>query len=135
MPLGKYGSICNLHCADDLLVLTVGVAEDLQVIKLILLLFEGLSGLKANFAKTCLYSTNLNHFPDIRAAKTVNCEVGLLPVTYLGIPVSGRRPRKLDWERLIAKVRGRLTSWKSSYLSIGGRLTLVNSVLSVVPTY
>ncbi|XP_039136364.1 uncharacterized protein LOC120273726 [Dioscorea cayenensis subsp. rotundata] len=56
-------------------------------------------------------------------------------LSYLGIPISGRRPRKQDWECLITKVRGRLASWKSSYLSIGGRLTLVNSVLLVVPTY
>ncbi|XP_039146846.1 uncharacterized protein LOC120284108 [Dioscorea cayenensis subsp. rotundata] len=95
VPLGEFGSICNLHYADDLLILTVGGAEDLRVIKLILLVFEGLSSLETNFSKTCLYSTNLSLLPDDCVAKTVNCKVGLLPVTYLGIPVSGRRPRSL----------------------------------------
>ncbi|XP_039127495.1 uncharacterized protein LOC120263599 [Dioscorea cayenensis subsp. rotundata] len=135
VPLGEHGSICNLHYADDLLVMTVGGAEDLRVIKLILLVFEGLSGLETNFSKTCLYTTNMHHLSKASEAKTVNCEVGLLLVTYLGIPISGRRPRKQDWESLIAKVRGRLSSWKSSYLSIGSQLTLVNSVLSTLPTY
>ncbi|XP_039118867.1 uncharacterized protein LOC120255006 [Dioscorea cayenensis subsp. rotundata] len=136
VPLGEQGCVCNLHYADDLLVLTVGGAEDLRVIKLIFVgSFEGSVRLKLTFSKTCLYTTNLHQLPHMCEAKTVNCDVGLLPVTYLGLPVSGRRPRKQDWEGLIAKVRGRLSSWKSSYISIGGRLTLVNSVLSAVPTY
>lgn len=61
--------------------------------------------------------------------------MGSLPITYLGIPISGRRPCKQDWRSLTEKIKGRLASWKSNYLSIGGRLTLLNSVLSAVPTY
>lgn len=68
---------------DDLLVMTVGGVEDLRIIKLILLVFEGLSGLETNFTKTCLYSTNMHHLPLDGEAKTVNCGVGLLHVTYL----------------------------------------------------
>lgn len=48
--------------------------------------------------------------PEDAAAVTLNCVTGLLPVMYLGIPISGGRPRKQDWEGLIAKVRQRLTS-------------------------
>ncbi|XP_039134175.1 uncharacterized protein LOC120271557 [Dioscorea cayenensis subsp. rotundata] len=89
VPLGEYGSICNLYYADDLLVLTVGGAEDLRVIKLILLVFEGLSGLETNFSKT---------------------------FTYLGIPVSGRRPRKQDWEKLVISVLSAVpTYWMSLF--------------------
>ena len=32
-------------------------------------------------------------------------------------------------------VRAKLTFWKANYLSLGGRLTLLNSVLSSIPTY
>lgn len=42
--IGEFGRMCNLHYADDLLILTTGGAEDLRVIKLILMVFEGLSG-------------------------------------------------------------------------------------------
>ncbi|XP_039129083.1 uncharacterized protein LOC120265272 [Dioscorea cayenensis subsp. rotundata] len=92
VPVGELGSMCNLHYADDLLILTTGGSEDLKVIKLILLVFEGLSGEETNFAKTCLFSTNLNQLPDVRVAKTFSCDVGLFPVNYLGIPISGRHP-------------------------------------------
>lgn len=33
------------------------------------------------------------------------------------------------------KVRSKLTTWKANLISLGGRLTLVNSVLSVIPNY
>lgn len=135
VPLGEFGSSCNLHYADDLLILTTGGLEDLRVVKLMLYVFEGLTGLETNFDKTCLFSSKIGKLPEVAAALTLNCAVGTLPVTYLGIPISGRRPRKQDWEGLFLKIRRRLSTWKASYLSLGGRLTLFNSVLTALPTY
>lgn len=99
---------------------TTGGIEDLRIVKLILLLFEGMSGLATNFNKTCLFTSTMGTLPDDRAAKTLHCGVGLLPVKYLGIPISGRRPRRQDWEGLILKVSRRLSSWKVQHLSLGG---------------
>ncbi|XP_039129007.1 uncharacterized protein LOC120265183 [Dioscorea cayenensis subsp. rotundata] len=96
-----------------------GGLEDLRIVKLILYIFEVCTGV----------------VPEKAAVLTMNCATGLLPVIFLGIPISGGRPRKQDWERLIAKVRHRLSSWKCRQLSLGGRLMLVNSVLSVIPTW
>lgn len=118
-----------------MLVITTGGLKDLRIIKLILFIFEGLSGLAANFSKTCLYSVFMGILPEREAADTLSCDRGLLPITYLGIPISGRRPRKQDWEGLIAKIRRRVSSWNVRHLSLGGRLTLVNSVLTAIPTY
>lgn len=93
-----------------MLVLTTGELEDLRIAKLILYLFEGMSGLETNFFKTCLYSTNLGELPNSTAAETLNCKKALLLVTYLCIPISSRRLRRQDWEELISKVRRRLSS-------------------------
>lgn len=98
-------------------------------------MFEGMTGLATNFSKTCLYSSDSGKLPEMEAAHTLNCARGLLPVRYLGIPISGRRPRKQDWDGLISKIRKRLASWKMKHLSLGGRLTLVNAVLTTLPTY
>lgn len=49
--------VCNLQYVDDLLIIPIGGVEDLRIFKLILYLFEGLSGLTTNFTKMCLYST------------------------------------------------------------------------------
>lgn len=94
VPLGEFGSRCNLHYADDLLVLTTKVLEDLRVVKLILYIFEGLTGLATNFSKTCLYSSSQDSLLDSAAANTLSCARGMLPVTYLGIPISKKRPRR-----------------------------------------
>lgn len=94
-----------------------------------------MTGLETNFAKTCIYSSNMGVLPDAGAANTLNCEFGLLPATYLGISISGRWPRRQDWEGLILKVRRRLSSWKVQHLSFEGHLTLMNSILSALPTY
>lgn len=37
--------------------------------------------------------------------------------------------------KLILMVCIKLTSWKANYLSLGGCLTLINSIISLIPTY
>lgn len=135
VPLGEFGSMCNLHYADDLIIISTSGLEDLRIIKLILFVFEGMSGLATNLEKTCLYYSSRGGLSSNEAAATLNCAVDLLLVTYLGIPISSRRPRRQDWEGLINKVRRRLSTWKTQHLSRGGCLTLVNSILSPIPTY
>lgn len=90
VPLREFGSRCNLHFADDLLVLTTGGLEDLRIVKLILLVFEGLSSLVTNFSITCLFSSKIGFIPDDSATNTLNYSIGSLLVTDLGLPISGR---------------------------------------------
>lgn len=52
VPLGEFGSMCNLHYADDLIIISTGGLEDLRIIKLILFVFEGMSGLATNLQWT-----------------------------------------------------------------------------------
>jgi hypothetical protein len=42
---------------------------------------------------------------------------------------------ELMWNSVIEKMEARLAGWKRLYLSMGGRLTLINSTLSSLPTY
>lgn len=77
----------------------------------------------------------MGELPNQEPAETLHCNCGLLPVTYLCIPISRRRPRRQDWERIILKVRRRLVSWKLQHISLGGQLTLVNSMQSAIPTF
>lgn len=65
----------------------------------------------------------------------LNCSRNYLPLTYLGVPLSSRRPRRQDWTNLIETVCYRLSPWKAIYLFLGGRLTLLNSVLWIVLVY
>lgn len=62
------------------------------------------------------------------------CMVGDLPFTYLGIPMGISTPKVIDFSPLVDRVERRLSA-TSALLSYGDRLTLVNSVLSFLPTY
>ncbi|PON69194.1 LOW QUALITY PROTEIN: hypothetical protein PanWU01x14_089170 [Parasponia andersonii] len=54
---------------------------------------------------------------------------------YLGMPLGGI-PRKIDfWKLGTAKVAKKLDGWKKAFLSRGGRLTLIQLVLSSILIY
>ncbi|GKA03685.1 RNA-directed DNA polymerase, eukaryota, reverse transcriptase zinc-binding domain protein [Tanacetum coccineum] len=58
-----------------------------------------------------------------------------LPFPYLGINIGDHMSRIKDWDNVIEKVLCRLSKWKMKSLSIGGRLTLLKSVLGSTPLY
>lgn len=118
-----------------MLILTIGGGEDIRIIKLLFQLFEGLSGLSMNYQKTCMFSSRIRQKSHTSLAEMVYCASGTLPLTYLGIPISGKRPQKQDWDILIHNIRSCLVSWKARLLSLEGKLTLLNSVLSAICTY
>ena len=57
------------------------------------------------------------------------------PCRYLGLPLRIGRTRRADEQILIDKIRARLSGWKGRLLTKAGRMTLVSSVLSSIPTY
>lgn len=70
-----------------------------------------------------------------RAVSILQCPPGSFPLKYLGIPLKPTSLSHADWMPLIDKVENRLASWKGRCLSRGGRLILVNSVLSALPLH
>jgi hypothetical protein len=54
---------------------------------------------------------------------------------YLGVSLTGRAPRSLDFEYVIDQVNAKLMLWKANQLSFAGRVTLAKSVLEAIPIY
>nr|KYP61726.1 Putative ribonuclease H protein At1g65750 family [Cajanus cajan] len=128
-------SVSHLQYANDTLI--IGGASSLNVwaIKSILQIFELVAGLKVNFHKSKLFGFNINIEVLNLMAQFLNCKVGSLPFCYLGLPL-GENPHCIKtWEPVISKLKKRLSKWKSSTLSFGGRSALLKSVLNSIPTY
>jgi hypothetical protein len=68
-------------------------------------------------------------------AEIFNCQVELFPVKYLGVPISAKRLRVIDWVKLEEKLGKKLDTWQGNSLSYGGRTVLINSGLSNTPIY
>lgn len=65
----------------------------------------------------------------------IECPPTDLPITYLGLPLSIRKPTKVHFQVLVKKVQDRLAGWKAGVLSLGGHVTLVKSVLTALPLH
>jgi hypothetical protein len=57
------------------------------------------------------------------------------PIKYLGLPLSPKRLRKLDFQPQIDKAAGKLSNWYGRNLTQAGRVSLTKSVLSSQPIY
>ena len=57
----------------------------------------------------------------------MGCKTANLPMQYLGLPLGAKFKSKEIWNSVLEKVERRLSGWKCSYLSNGGRLTLITT--------
>ena len=109
--------------------------EDLQILKPILLVFWKLSMLKINLDKSTLFEINTSQDLIIRLASMLECKVSEWPLTYLGLPLGGNRKAIAFWDPMIDRVSRRLDGWKRTFLSLGGRITLIQTSVSHIHNY
>nr|KYP73297.1 Putative ribonuclease H protein At1g65750 family [Cajanus cajan] len=128
-------NVSHLQYADDTLIIGGASSHNVWAIKSILQIFELVAGLKVNFHKSKLFGFNINIEVLNLMAQFLNCKVGSLPFCYLGLPLGANPHCIKTWEPVISKVKKRLSKWKSSTLSFGGRSVLLKSVLNSIPTY
>ncbi len=129
---------CSFHTlqfADDVLIFFDGTLSSATIIKLILDAFSESSGLKINYNKSAIIPLNLTSEESGSLADFFTCTSQSFPLMYLGLPLSPKKLRRLDYLPLIEKLDSRLAGWKCSTLSRGGRLILLNSVLSGIPSF
>jgi hypothetical protein len=61
--------------------------------------------------------------------------VGKFPFIYLGLPVGANPRKESTWEPVIEVLQRRLHSWQNRFVSLGGRVILINSVLAAIPLF
>jgi hypothetical protein len=121
--------------ADDVVIFMRPELNDMLATMAILNIFGRSTGLCTNLSKSSIipiaYSAN-----DISLMATAaECKVEQFPVQYLGLPLSDRRLKSADFEKLLDNFMKKLACWKAKWITMAGRLTLITSVLSALPAY
>ncbi len=124
-----------IQYADDTIFFCGAKTRQVRNLRFVWHLFEWATGQKINKEKTELFYTGNLEGMGEKLARILGCKVGRLPIRYLGLPLSIGQPRKEDWWTMIDKIEQRIEGWQAKLLSQGGRLVLVNSVLSNIPLY
>jgi hypothetical protein len=124
------GGLLILQYADDSILFMEHDLEKAKILKLILSAFEQLSGLKINFHKSELYCFGEAQDQAQLYAKLFGCNQGEFPIRYSGILINFQRLTNAEWKIVEERLQLHLCSWKGKLLSIGGRLVLINSILS-----
>ena len=73
-------------------------------IKLLLYLFELMSGLKINFDKSEVFVIGGDNETDLIYAEMFGCQVSTLPMRYLGVPITYSALKNIEFDFLDAKI-------------------------------
>lgn len=128
--------ISHLFFTDDLILFAEASLKQVELIRKVMELFCKASSHHMNLNKTKLFcSINVCHQRVSQLSQYLGVCFTPNLGKYLGAPLLHQRITKGLFNPLIRKVQQRLSSWKSSFLSITGRMLLIKSIISYLPSY
>ncbi|XP_020599168.1 uncharacterized protein LOC110038621 [Phalaenopsis equestris] len=128
--------INHLTFADDVIIFSKASKPVVRLFMQCLENFQEVSGIKLNGQK-CISVLSKQCKSEFK--KWVSNFTGFtnsqLPVKYLGVFLIKGRTKNFQFDHILEKIQSKLQAWENSYLSNGGRITLLKSVLSAIPSY
>ena len=128
-PRCKSLALTHLCFADDLMIFVEGSKESVQGALSVFDQFSEWSGLKISIEKSTLYLSGVSEGEESRILSNFPFAKGELPVRYLGLPLTTKAMRQQDYFPLVEKIRCRISTWTSRFLSYAGRLQLIKAVI------
>ncbi|XP_060210632.1 uncharacterized protein LOC132637581 [Lycium barbarum] len=100
---------------DDTIIFSSADNQSLQMIMNTLQEYEKVSGQLINKSKSSFYMfSKVSHEVSQQVAIVTGFVRGQFPFTYLGVPITHARKRKVDYTELLKKVKDRLRTWKGT---------------------
>ncbi|KAM0827167.1 hypothetical protein ACQ4PT_068367 [Festuca glaucescens] len=115
--------------ADDVIVFAKATTTELAAVWGVLGCFGAASGLKANPAKSTAALIQCSDEILAEVVPALSCPLGFLPCSYLGLPLSLRKPRKADLQAMLDKLVAKLPFWKARLMTREGRVVYVQAVM------
>jgi hypothetical protein len=128
------GGISILQYADDTILFMEHDLEKVLNMKLVLCIFEQLSGLKINFHKSEFFFGKAKEVEN-EYKIIFGCDIGSLPFRYLEIPIHLRKLKNGEWKPVEDRSEKKLSCWAGKRLSYGDLLILIYSVLTSMPMF
>ena len=130
-------ALTHLLFVDDVILLGSGALSEWMAFDVILSTFCKASGMYISLEKSCFLYNNLDVDVGTDIAQLLPYKMD--PITsgfkYLGYQLKPLGYKSNDWLWLIQKFECRILHWSHKLLSLGGRLILVQAVLTSVPVY
>ncbi|GKC68524.1 putative RNA-directed DNA polymerase, eukaryota, reverse transcriptase zinc-binding domain protein [Tanacetum coccineum] len=117
--------------ADDVIFIGEWSSSNAHNLLCILRCFYLVSGLKINIHKSSIFGVCVSDDSVSNMAKVLGCGAFKLPLKYLGVPVGCNMARCHNWDAIVQKFSSKLTHWNARLLFVGGRLSLIKTVLGV----
>ncbi|KAF7820958.1 reverse transcriptase [Senna tora] len=98
-------------------------------------LFQLCSGLSINKTKSNIwFSPNTTSSMKSKAISILKFNCHDTPGTYLGFPL-GIKGKVRDFNPILEKIKARMQNWRAKHLSMAGKVTLINSVISPIASF
>src|SRR4051812_21762551 len=110
------------------MVFSTAKLDSLQGILSFLTEFHSLSGMHVSQAKSELFCGGIAEDIQAQLVSFVHLKLGTLPLRYLGVPLISGKLKDKDCKPLLGRITSRISAWTSRFLSLAGKLQLVNSV-------
>lgn len=111
-----------LQFTGDTLIICKASLEHIMYLRCVIHCFEAVSGLKVNLQKNRMFA--VGEVEQIGSlANCLDCMVGSLPTTYIGLPLGASYNSKVHWCPVVSRIQKMLAAWKGSLLSEVERLS------------
>jgi len=115
--------------ADDIMIFCKGTSANINTLKDLFTDYSINSGQFVNPQKSSFYAGSMSQQRITQIFNLTGFTIGTLPFSYLGVPIFKGKAKTAYFQPIADKIKLKLAAWKTSLLSIAGRVQLVKSVI------